>query len=63
MDFEWPVFMIGLSESWRKQRKILDGGLRPGAMMSHRQVIQEKTHELLIQLRTNPKDFDNRIKL
>jgi hypothetical protein len=62
MDFEWPVFMIGLSETWRKERKILDGSLRPGALMSYRQVMQEKTHELLVQLRANPKDFDNRVK-
>jgi cytochrome P450 len=63
MDFDWPIFMIGLSETWRKERKILDGSLRPGAMMSYRQVMQEKTHELLVQLRANPKDFDNRIRL
>ena len=63
MDFEWPVFMIGLSETWRRERKILDGSLRPSAMLSYRQVIREKTHELLVQLSTNPKDFDNRIKL
>jgi hypothetical protein len=62
MDFEWPVFMIGLNETWRKERKILDCSLRPGALMSYRQVMQEKTHELLVQLRANPKDFDNRVK-
>jgi cytochrome P450 len=55
--------MIGLSETWRKERKILDGSLRPGAVMSYRQVMQEKTVELLVQLRANPKDFDNRVKL
>ena len=55
--------MIGLSETWRKERKILDGSLRPSAMLSYRQVIQEKTHEFLVQLSTNPKDLNNRIKL
>jgi cytochrome P450 len=63
MDFDWPTFMIGFSETWRKERKILDSGLRPSAVMSYRQVMQEKTHELLVQLRENPKDFENRIKL
>ena len=63
MDFDWPVFMIGFNETWRKQRKILDGDLRPGAMMSYRKLIQEKTCELLVQLRASPKDFDNRVKL
>ena len=62
MDFEWPIFMIGLGETWRKERKILDTSLRPGAVMSYRQVMQEKTHEFLVQLRANPKDLDNRIK-
>jgi cytochrome P450 len=63
MDFEWPVFQFGVSEIWRKERKILDSSLRPSAVMSYRQVIDEKTRELLVQLRANPKDFDNRIKL
>jgi hypothetical protein len=54
--------MVGLSETWRKERKILDSGLRPGAVMSYRQVMQEKTHEFLVQLRANPKHFDNHIK-
>jgi cytochrome P450 len=55
--------MIGFSEIWRKERKILDSSLRPGAVMSYRQVMQEKTHEFLVQLRENPKDFQNHIKL
>ena len=54
--------MVGLSETWRKERKILDSSLRPGAVMSYRQVMQEKTHEFIVQLRANPKDLDNRIK-
>ena len=63
MDFEWPVFMLGLGETWRKERKILDGSLRSGAIMSYRRVMQEKTRELLVQLRANPEDFYNRVKL
>ena len=55
--------MLGLGETWRKERKILDGSLRPGAIMSYRRVMQEKTRELLVQLRANPKDFENRVKL
>ena len=55
--------MIGLGETWRKERKILDGNLRPGAVMSYRQVMEEKTRELLVQLRADPKDFFNRVKL
>jgi len=55
--------MSELSETWRKKRKILDGSLRPGAMMSYRQLMEEKTHEFLVRLRANPKDFDKLIKL
>jgi hypothetical protein len=64
MDFDWAIFMIGISETWRKERKILDNSLRPGAiMMSYRQMMQEKTHDFLVQLHANPKGFDNHIKL
>ena len=60
---DWPIFMIGMNESWRKGRKMLDHGLRPGAVMSHRQMMQEITRELLVQLRANPKDFRAHVEL
>jgi cytochrome P450 len=63
MEMDWPLFMTGMSETWIKGRKILDGGLRPGAVMSYRQMMQEKTREFLLRLRANPKDFRAHIKL
>ena len=54
---DWPLFSIGMNETWHKGRKILDRGLRPAAIISYRQMMQEKTRELLVQLRANPKDF------
>ena len=60
---DWPLFMIGMTDTWRKGRKILDGGLRPGAMGSYRQIMEEKTHDLLAQLRATPKDFHAHLKL
>ena len=57
MEMDWPIFMTGMNETWRKGRKLLYRGLRPGAMISYRQMMQEKTCELLAQLRANPKDF------
>ena len=54
---DWPIFMTGMNETWHKGRKLLYRGLRPGAMISYRQMMQEKTGELLTQLRANPKDF------
>ena len=55
--------MIGLNEAWRKERKILDTSLRPGAVMSYRQVMEEKTRELLVQLCADPKDFIAHVNL
>jgi cytochrome P450 len=60
---DWPVFMTGMTETWRKGRKLLDRSLRPGAMMSYRQMMQEKTFEFLAQLRANPKDFHAHLEL
>ena len=55
--------MTGTSETWRKGRKLLDGSLRPGAIISYRQMMQEKTYNFLAQLRANPKDFRTHIEL
>ncbi|KAN0109867.1 cytochrome P450 [Russula decolorans] len=63
MDMNWPVFMTGMTETWRKGRKLLDRSLRPGAMISYQQMIQEKTREFLAQLRSTPKDFEAHVGL
>jgi cytochrome P450 len=63
MEMDWPIFMRGMNEAWRKGRNILDRGLRPGAVVSYRNMIQEKTHEFLTQLHESPKDFDAHIGL
>jgi cytochrome P450 len=55
--------MTGRTETWRQGRRILDGSLRPGAMMSYRQGIQEKTYELLARLRESPTDFRAHLRL
>jgi hypothetical protein len=54
--------MTGTTETWRKGRKILDGSLRPGAMISYRLMMQEKTREFLSILCTNTKDFCTHIE-
>ena len=63
MDFEWPLFMIGMNDTWREGRKLLDGNLRSGAIMSYRQIMQEKTHEFLANLFSTPKDVHAHIEL
>jgi len=60
---DWPVFMTGTTETWRKGRKLLDRSLRPGAMISYRQMIQKKTREFLAQLCATPKDFEAHVGL
>jgi cytochrome P450 len=52
-----------MTETWREGRKLLDRSLRPGALISHRQMMQEKTCEFLAQLRANPKDLYAHIEL
>lgn len=63
MDMHWPLFMSGTTETWRKGRKILEGNLRPGAMVSYRQMMEENVRDLLAQLRATPKDFHAHLKL
>jgi cytochrome P450 len=63
MDMNWPLFSIGMTDTWRKGRKMLEGSLRPSATMSYRQVIEERTSGLLVQLYANPKDFRSYVKL
>ena len=55
--------MLGMTETWREGRKLLDRGLRPGAMKSYREMIQEKTREVLAQTRETPKDFYSHLEL
>jgi hypothetical protein len=55
--------MSGMSETWRRGRKLLDRSLRPGAITTYRQMIQEKTIGFLAQLRANPKDFKDHLEL
>ncbi|KAF8483988.1 cytochrome P450 [Russula ochroleuca] len=63
MEMDWSIFNTGTTETWREGRKLLDGSLRPGAMISYRQMMQEKTREFLSQLLATPKDFHAHIEL
>ncbi len=55
--------MTGMGETWREERKLLDGNLRPGAVISYQQMMQEKTRDFLSQLLATPKDFFAHIRL
>ena len=63
MDLGWPLFMIRMGDAWREGRKLLDGNLRSGAIISYRQMMQEKTREFLANVFTTPKDVQSHIEL
>jgi hypothetical protein len=60
---DWPLFMTRMTETWREGRKLVDHGLRPVAVMTYGQMMQEKTREFLTQLFTTPKNFCDHVKL
>ncbi len=55
--------MARRGETWRKGRRLLDGSLRPGALISYQQMMQEKTRDFLSQLLATPKDLFTHIGL
>ncbi|KAF8498600.1 cytochrome P450 [Russula emetica] len=62
-DMDWPLFMTGMTETWREGRKLVDHSLRPGAVITYGQMMQEKTREFLTQLFATPKNFRSHIEL
>jgi cytochrome P450 len=60
---DWPLFMTGMTETWREGRKLVDHSLRPGAVMTYGPMMQEKTREFLTQLIATPKNFRAHIRL
>ena len=60
---DWQLFMIGTTETWREGRKLVDHSLRPSAVMTYGQMIQEKTREFLTQLFATPKNFRALVEL
>jgi hypothetical protein len=59
---DWILPMARRGEHWRKNRRLLEGSLRPGAA-PYRRMIEEKTRGLLGQLLSTPKDFRSHIDL
>ena len=60
---DWPVPMTGMCDTWREERKLLDRSLGAGAIVSYRQMMEEKTRWFLAQLIANPKEFRQHIEL
>ncbi|KAH9971622.1 cytochrome P450 [Russula compacta] len=57
MEVDWTLPILRKGEYWRKNRRLLDRSLRPGAAALHRRMIEEKTRAFLGQLLTTPNDF------
>jgi hypothetical protein len=60
---DWITPSLGMCESWREGRKLLDRSLRAGALTSYRPMMQEKTRWFLAQLFSNPNEFHRHIEL
>ena len=60
---DWPLFVSGITETWREGRKLVDHSLRPAAVMTYGQMMQGKTCEFLTQLFATPKNFPAHIQL
>jgi hypothetical protein len=63
MDLNWFVGTTGMCDAWREGRKLLDRSLRASAVVSYRQMIEEKTRWFLAQLISNPNEFHHHIEL
>lgn len=63
MEVDWTLPILRKGEYWRKNRRLLDRSLRPGAAALHRRMIEEKTRVFLGQLLTTPNDFRAHIDL
>jgi cytochrome P450 len=62
MRWEWVVPFARYTEFWRQARKVLDRGLRPGAVAAYRPVQQAKARALLFQLLTSPDDWETHLE-
>jgi cytochrome P450 len=63
MNWQWVLPTARSDEYWRRGRKILDRGLRPGAAASHRPMLQTRARVLLSRLLTNPQQWEDYIDL
>ena len=55
--------MARRGEHWRKNRRLLDGSLRPSAAASYQRMIEEKARVVLGQLLSTPEEFRSHVDL
>jgi hypothetical protein len=60
---DWTLINARKGELWREGRKLLDRDLRPGEIMSYRQMMQDNTRWFLSWLLATPNEFRGHIGL
>ena len=63
MGWQWVLPTARGDERWRQGRKLLDRGLRPSAIASHRPMLETRARILLSRLLTNPHQWEAHIDL
>jgi hypothetical protein len=63
MGWNWILTFARSDDLWRLGRKMLDRGLRPGATVSYRSIIQARTHVFLSRLLDGPDEWEAHIDL
>jgi cytochrome P450 len=63
MRWDWFIVTARYDEYWRRGRKLLDRGLRPGAAALYRPMQLAKTRALLTRLLENPSEWEAHIEL
>lgn len=63
MGWDWLVPFSRYAEFWREGRKLLDRGLRPGAVATYRPMQQTRARVLLTRLLTTPQNWEEHIDL
>ncbi|KAH9967250.1 cytochrome P450 [Russula dissimulans] len=62
MEWDWVLSTARSGDHWRKGRRILDRGLRPGGAASYRSMIQARAHAFLSRLLANPDQWETHIE-
>jgi cytochrome P450 len=62
MSWEWVMPFARYTGPWRQARKLLDRGLRPGAIAAYRPTQQMKARVLLADLLTSPNEWESHLE-
>ena len=63
MEWDWVMQAARNDDRWRQARRVLDRGLRPGAIASYRPNILARTQVLLSRLLENPRQWEDHMDL